>query len=107
MVTGAADRIAEYRVAEFLDGEGAHSLAQYGPIETLCTIAVCTRDRPDDLDRCLTALHAMPDDGQEILVVDSASSGDATRDVVRRYPTCALRPGRAPGRQLGPQPCAA
>jgi glycosyltransferase involved in cell wall biosynthesis len=49
------------------------------------TVAVCTRDRPDDLARCLAALARLPDDGQEILVVDSASAGDATRDVVDRH----------------------
>jgi glycosyltransferase involved in cell wall biosynthesis len=50
-----------------------------------CTIAVCTRDRPDDLRRCLAAIRAMPNDGQEILVVDSASTGSATHEVVLGY----------------------
>ncbi len=86
MVTGAGERIAEYRVAEFLDGEGTNSPAVHGPVESFSTVAVCTRDRPDDLERCLTAMQALPNDGQEVLVVDSASSGDATHQVVRRYP---------------------
>jgi glycosyltransferase involved in cell wall biosynthesis len=50
------------------------------------TVAVCTRDRPDDLDRCLTALAGLRDQGQEILVVDSASRGEETRQVVERFP---------------------
>jgi glycosyltransferase involved in cell wall biosynthesis len=49
------------------------------------TVAVCTRDRPDDLDRCLRALGRLPDDGQEILVIDNCSAGDATRRVVERH----------------------
>jgi cellulose synthase/poly-beta-1,6-N-acetylglucosamine synthase-like glycosyltransferase len=56
-----------------------------GTLPATSTIAVCTRDRPDDLVRCLDALARLPDDGQEILVVDSASSTDATRTSVARY----------------------
>jgi GT2 family glycosyltransferase len=49
------------------------------------TIAVCTRDRPDDVRRCLEALMRLPDDGQEILVVDNCPSTDATRRVVQEF----------------------
>lgn len=50
------------------------------------TVAICTRDRPEDLARCLAALMRLPDDGQELLVIDSASRGDATRQVVAGVP---------------------
>lgn len=50
------------------------------------TVAVCTRDRPDDLERCLTALRALRPAGAELLVVDSASRGDDTRHVVAHHP---------------------
>lgn len=50
------------------------------------TVAVCTRERPDDLRRCLAALAAMPNDGQEILVVDNCPRTDATRRVVEGFP---------------------
>src|SRR5262245_27753524 len=36
------------------------------------TVAVCTRDRIDHLRRCISALLQLPDDGQELLVIDSA-----------------------------------
>lgn len=85
MVGYAGDRIAECRLAEFLDGEPS-SVASVGPTQTSCSIAICTRDRPDDLDRCLTSIAKLPDDGQDVLVVDSASNGHATHDIVRRYP---------------------
>ncbi|MCC6774765.1 MAG: glycosyltransferase [Gemmatimonadaceae bacterium] len=50
------------------------------------TIAVCTRDRIDDLDRCLRALSALPNDGQEVLVIDSASrNGEGVKGVVDRF----------------------
>ena len=50
------------------------------------TIAMCTRDRPDDVARCLPALVDLPDDGQEVLVVDNCPSTDATRQIVTAYP---------------------
>jgi cellulose synthase/poly-beta-1,6-N-acetylglucosamine synthase-like glycosyltransferase len=49
------------------------------------TVAICTRDRPDDLQRCIEGLMAMPDDGQEILVIDNAPATDATQRIVERY----------------------
>jgi len=49
------------------------------------TVAVCTRDRPDDLRRCLDALVRMPDDGQEILVIDNCPATDATARLVSGY----------------------
>jgi len=49
--------------------------------------AVCTRDRPEDLANCLAALErTLWDPAQEIVVVDSCSASDATRDVVARFP---------------------
>jgi GT2 family glycosyltransferase len=56
------------------------------PAAPTATVAVCTRDRTDDLDRCLARLLAMPDDGQEILVLDNAPATDATRQLTERFP---------------------
>jgi GT2 family glycosyltransferase len=49
------------------------------------TIAICTRNRTDDLRRCLDALMKLPDDGQEILVIDNAPSNDDTHNLVEGY----------------------
>ncbi|MGH7845184.1 MAG: glycosyltransferase family 2 protein [Candidatus Binatia bacterium] len=49
------------------------------------TVAVCTRDRPEDLRRCLDALMCLPDDGQELLVIDNCPSTQATRRLVEQY----------------------
>jgi glycosyltransferase involved in cell wall biosynthesis len=49
------------------------------------TIAICTRNRPDDLRRCLETFAGMTHD-QEILVVDSCSTGQETAEVVRNFP---------------------
>ena len=51
------------------------------------TVAVCTRDRPADLARCLDALLQLDYPDVEILVVDNAPATDATEKlVVTGYP---------------------
>jgi GT2 family glycosyltransferase len=52
---------------------------------TAATVAICTRDRPEDLRKCLEALHGLPDDGQELLVVDNCPSNDSTRHSVEQF----------------------
>jgi glycosyltransferase involved in cell wall biosynthesis len=51
------------------------------------TIAICTRDRTDDLKDCLDALMQLPERGQEIIVVDNAPSTNDTKDLVAQYPS--------------------
>lgn len=48
------------------------------------TIAVCTRNRTEDLERCLTSLVSLSDIGQEILVIDNAPQDSQTFDLVHR-----------------------
>ena len=59
-----------------------------GPVQPvpIATVAVCTRDRPEDLQRCLEAFMRLPDDGQEYLVIDNCPAGDATMELVKNYP---------------------
>ncbi|MEG4008431.1 glycosyltransferase [Microcoleus sp. Pol11C1] len=59
-----------------------------GPVEALplATVAVCTRDRPEDLRRCLDALMLLPDEGQEYLVIDNCPATDASSELVKNYP---------------------
>jgi GT2 family glycosyltransferase len=52
----------------------------------IATVAVCTRDRPEDLQRCLEAFMRLPDDGQEYLVIDNCPASDATEELVKNYP---------------------
>lgn len=56
-----------------------------GPMPT-ATVAICTRDRPDDLDRCLRGVQALHPDGQDVLVVDNCPSDDRSEQVVRTFP---------------------
>jgi glycosyltransferase involved in cell wall biosynthesis len=51
------------------------------------TVAVCTRDRPNDLLHCLEALTRICNEHEEILVIDSCSSGPDTHEVVKKFPS--------------------
>ncbi|AGS23000.1 glycosyltransferase family 2 protein [Rhizobium etli] len=46
------------------------------------SILICTKDRPEELRRCLASIPEQSLKPAEIIVVDNASSGDATRRVV-------------------------
>lgn len=62
--------------------------ARNTPTPTI-SVAVCTRDRPDDMDKCLAALVSMRVMPLEIIVVDNAPSTDATERLVKdKYPQC-------------------
>ena len=68
-----------------------------GP-QPLVTVAVCTRDRTDDLARCLDSLNRLDYANLDILVVDNAPDTDDTERLVRTtYPNvryvCEPRPG--------------
>ena len=51
-----------------------------------CSVIVCTRDRPDDLKRCLESILASEPRPAEIIVVDNAPPNDATARVATGYP---------------------
>ena len=61
------------------------------------TVAVCTRDRTEDLRCCLDALMRLPDDGQEILVIDNCPATEETFRLVGQFARVRyireLRPG--------------
>jgi glycosyltransferase involved in cell wall biosynthesis len=81
IVTHAGWAIERRRLRALLGEEGDER-----PLPTISP-AVCTRDRPDDLANCLAALErTLWDPAQEIVVVDSCSATDATREVVARFP---------------------
>ncbi len=61
------------------------------------TVAICTKDRTDNLERCLNSLLQLEQSTLEILVVDNAPSDSQTKDLVSelinvRY-TCEPKPG--------------
>jgi glycosyltransferase involved in cell wall biosynthesis len=52
--------------------------AEYDGELPLVTVAVCTRDRPDDIKRCLESLLRLDYPRLEILVIDNAPKTEAT-----------------------------
>lgn len=68
----------------------APTLTDAAPDERLLsiTIAICTRDHPDLLVRCLDAIDRLEPAGValETLVIDNASAGSGTRTVVEQRP---------------------
>ena len=70
-------------------------------------MVVCSRERPEDLARCLASLRLLRYDDLEVLVVDNAPTTGRTRDVVEaagdprvRY-LCEPRPGLSRARNHG------
>jgi glycosyltransferase involved in cell wall biosynthesis len=51
------------------------------------TVAICTRNHPDELTRCLTALAPLRRQIDQLLVLDNAPSDDRTREVARAHET--------------------
>jgi GT2 family glycosyltransferase len=62
------------------------------------TVAVCTRERPDDLRACLAALAHLPGEGHEVLVVDNDPATEVTRGVASEF--SGIRYVREPRRGL-------
>jgi len=50
------------------------------------SVVICTRDRAETLRRCLTAVQALDYPDFEVIVVDNASTTDATRALVLSLP---------------------
>jgi GT2 family glycosyltransferase len=50
------------------------------------TVVVCTRDRPEDMARCLPGLAQLADQGHDVVVIDNCPSNDRTRELVALYP---------------------
>jgi glycosyltransferase involved in cell wall biosynthesis len=63
-------------------------------VATSVSIAVCTRDRADQLARCLRALLGLDYPAYEIIVVDNAPRDDATARMVADMPVRYVRESR-------------
>lgn len=74
----------------------------------VCTVVVCTRDRPRELDRCLGALETLDSPGHTVLVVGNALTDDGSSDIARRHSARYLREpvaGLSRARNLGARAC--
>lgn len=75
------------------------------PASGSVSVVICTRDRPEQLARCLRSLQALSQAPEEILVVDNDPSSDATRQLVAQTPGVQYvlepRPGLSVARNTG------
>ena len=67
---------------------------QAAPARLDTSVVVCTRDRPDELARCLASLSRQTLRAREVIVVDNASRDERTRDVVGAAGAIYLREDR-------------
>jgi peptidoglycan/xylan/chitin deacetylase (PgdA/CDA1 family)/glycosyltransferase involved in cell wall biosynthesis len=49
------------------------------------SVAICTRNHPDELAECLRSLVPIRDKALEVIVIDNASDGDTTRKVAEAF----------------------
>lgn len=73
-------------------GLGLDQLFASGPVEAarpfpFVTVAVCTRERPDDLATCLDAISRLDYPNYEVVVIDNAPRSDRVEQLVKtKYP---------------------
>ena len=80
---GATSRVDRLSLADLLDVAPPEETRQL----PMVTVAVCTRDRPLEVQHCLDGLAKLDYPNLQILVVDNAPSSDATKRLVdARYP---------------------
>jgi O-antigen biosynthesis protein len=97
--------LAHDRGGARLDRPGWAGRARTTPV----TVIVCTRNRPDMLERCLESLKRLQHDHLEIIVVDNAPADDSTARLVQRMQgsdstlryVCEISPGLSRARNRG------
>lgn len=76
-----------------------------GQTEETISIIICTRDRAEELARCLKSLQQLTTLPEEIIVVDNAPTSDATQKITAQFPNVRylleLRPGLSIARNTG------
>ena len=77
----------------------------FQPVSGSVSVVVCTRNRPEELARCLRSLQNLSLSPQQIIVVDNAPNSDATRQLVTQISGIQYvlepRPGLSVARNTG------
>ncbi len=87
----APDTLQREALRDLIQQPASESLPQALP---RASIIVCTRDRPDDLDRCLESATPMLNADVEMLVIDNRPSDDRSQEVAAKYPVRYFREQR-------------
>lgn len=94
-------RLQRHILEEWIGGEPDPSAPAVLPS---CSVVICTRNRVEDLGRCLDSLVPLVANDVEVVVVDNAPSDDRTAELATRYPvryTRELRKGLNWARSCG------
>ncbi|WP_066379088.1 glycosyltransferase family 2 protein [Anabaena sp. CA = ATCC 33047] len=79
------------------------------PVNNSISVVICTRNRPEQLARCLRSLLNLSQPPQQIIVVDNAPADDSTRQIVAQMPEIEYvlepRPGLSVARNTGIRHC--
>lgn len=59
-----------------------------------CTVVICTRDRPTELERCLLSIQKCSYPTFDVLITDSAPTRYPARDIARKFGTHYVREAR-------------
>jgi glycosyltransferase involved in cell wall biosynthesis len=82
----ASDRDSILSAARTIDGTAfSRAHAAFIGRAPRCSVVVCTRERPDDLRRCLSSLTVQDHPSFAVWVVDNAPASGDTREVVRSF----------------------
>ena len=54
-------------------------------VASTISVAVCTRDRPEDMKKCLASLAALRVKPLEVIIVDNAPATEATKELVTNH----------------------
>jgi GT2 family glycosyltransferase len=79
IATTLGDRLGYHRALRRID------VAPTPLTDVSIAVVVCTRDRPDDLRRCLASIVTSARQPDDIVVVDNASTDERTRRVVESF----------------------
>ena len=77
--------------------EDIQYVSEQGTTESLlpsCSVVVCTRDRVEDLQKCIEALCISRSKDTEIIIVDNAPPDDGTAKLAAKYPVRYVREER-------------
>lgn len=100
------DKPAEFQALMALQQPLKKLQERYGQsVSGTVSVIVCTRNRPEQLGRCLRSLQNLSQPPKQIIVVDNAPADDSTRRVVAQIPGIEYvlepRPGLSVARNTG------
>lgn len=101
----AVPPVAADTAGPIVAAEDEAAFATSPPPAVSVSVVICTRDRPQDLTRCLASLGRCVPPPCEVIVVDNAPRNDATAQAVRAFPGVRYvredRPGLSLARNAG------